>query len=365
MSEFNILEYLKEAVKNGVSDIHIKTNEPPAYRKDGKIHKSKMEPLTEDDVFAIIDVITPSRLRNKAFEVFDLDFAYEMKGISRFRVNLAREIGRIAIVIRVITYDTPNIDDLNLPKAMLNFTSLTNGIVLITGPTGSGKSTTIAALLDYININYEKHIITIEDPIEFIYTDKKSIITQRQIEMDTASYPDGIKYALRQDPDVILIGEIRDAETMQAALKASETGHLVFATMHTNNAVQTINRILSFYDARDRETIRKQVAETLRGTVAQKLIPKTDGQGRVPACELLVVTPTVKDFIIKNQLDEVYDLVKKGSFNDMLTLNMSLFSLARKNIISQDDALHYSDNKVELQQYLRGAYHGTSGRINM
>lgn len=365
MSEFNITEYLIDAVKNGVSDIHIKTNEPPAYRKDGKICKSELEPLVEEDIFKIIEIITPSRLKNKAFEVFDLDFAYEIKGVSRFRVNLSREIGRIAIVIRVITYDVPKIGELNLPKAMENFAELTNGIVLITGPTGTGKSTTIASLLDYINANYEKHIITIEDPIEFIYTDKKSIITQRQIEMDTASYPDGIKYALRQDPDVILIGEIRDMETMQAALKASETGHLVFATMHTNNAIQTINRILGFYDARDREAVRKQVAETLKGTVAQKLIPRKDGKGRIPACELLVVTPTVKDFLIKNQLDEVYDLVKKGSFNDMLTLNMSLYSLARKDIISQEDALHFSDNKVELQQYFRGAYHGTYGKINM
>lgn len=365
MAKFDILEYLVDAVKNGFSDVHIKTNEPPVYRKDGKICKSAMDHLTEDDIFQIIETIAPSRLKNKAFEVFDLDFAFELKGISRFRINISREIGRIAIAIRIITYDIPNINNLNLPKTLINFTDLTNGIVLVTGPTGSGKSTTIAAILEYINANHEKHIITIEDPIEFIYTDKKSLVTQRQIEMDTPSYPEGIKYALRQDPDVILIGEIRDVETMQAALKASETGHLVFATMHTNDAIQTINRILSFYDARDREAVRKQVAETLRGTIAQKLIPRKDNKGRVPACELLVVTPTVKDFILKNQLDEVYDLVRKGSFSDMLTLNMSLYSLARKDIISEENAIYYSDNKVELQQYLRGAYHGTSGKIHM
>lgn len=365
MNKFDIIKYLVDAVKEGASDVHLKTSEPPAFRKDGKIHKSAMEPLTESDIFSIIEIMVPTSIRNKAFEVFDLDFAYEIKGVSRFRVNLSRELGRIAIVVRVISYNIHDIKQLNLPKSIENFATLTNGIVLITGPTGSGKSTTIASLLDYINRTYQKHIITIEDPVEFIYIDKKSIITQRQVEMDTLSYPDGIKYALRQDPDVILIGEIRDLETMQCALKASETGHLVFATMHTNDAIQTINRIINFFDPRDRDFVRKQVAETLRGTVAQKLIPRKDNQGRIPACEVLVVTPTVKDFIIKNQLDQIYELVRKGSFNDMITLNMSLFSLVQKNVITQDEALYYSDNKVELQQYLRGAYHGTQNKINM
>lgn len=365
MSNFDIVKFLTEAVEKSASDIHLRTDEPPAIRKDGKIFKTKLDPLSEADIFSIIDTIVPNSIKNKAFEVFDLDFAYEIKGVSRFRVNLARELGRISIVIRTVSYNIRGIEELMLPKSIGKFATLTNGIVLITGPTGSGKSTTIASLIDYINQNYQKHIITIEDPVEFIYTDKKSIITQRQIEIDTASFPDGIKYALRQDPDVILIGEIRDQETMQSALKASETGHLVVATMHTNDAIQTINRIINFFDPKDREFVRKQIAETLRGTIAQKLIPREDGKGRIPACEVLVITSTVKDFIIKDELEQVYSLVKKGSFNDMITLNMSLFNLLQQNFISKENALYYSDNKVELEQMIRGVYHGTYNKINM
>ncbi len=365
MSKLDIVKFLTEAVEKGASDIHLRTDEPPALRKNGKIFKTKLEPLSEAEIFGIIDTIVPHSIKNKAFEVFDLDFAYEIRGVSRFRVNLSRELGRLSIVIRAISYDILGIEALNLPKSIGKFSALTNGIVLITGPTGSGKSTTIASLIDYINQSYQKHIITIEDPVEYIYTDKKSIVTQRQIEIDTASFPDGIKYALRQDPDVIVIGEIRDVETMQSALKASETGHLVFATMHTNDAIQTINRVINFFDPKDRDFVRKQLAETLRGTVAQKLIPRQDIQGRIPACEILVVTPTVKDFIIKDELEQIYDLVKKGSFNDMTTLNMSLYNLVQQNIITQENALYYSDNKVELQQYIRGVYHGTYNKINM
>lgn len=365
MNKFDVIRFLSEAVEKGASDVHLRTDEPPALRKDGKIFKTKLEPLTEADIFSIIEIMVPSSIKNKAFEVFDLDFAYEIKGVSRFRVNLCRELGRISIVIRVVSYTILGIEELNLPKSISNFANLTNGIILITGPTGSGKSTTIASLIDYINKNYQKHIITIEDPVEFIYTDKKSIITQRQIEIDTSSFPDGIKYALRQDPDVILIGEIRDQETMKSALKASETGHLVFATMHTNDAIQTINRIINFFDPKDRDFVRKQLAETLRGTIAQRLIPKQDGQGRIPACEVLVVTPTIKDFIIKDELEQIYALVKKGNFNDMITLNASLFNLIQKNLITKENALNYSDNKVELEQYIRGVYHGTYSKINM
>ncbi len=365
MSKLDIVKFLTEAVEKGASDIHLRTDEPPALRKDGKIFKTKLDPLSEAEIFGIIDMIVPSSIKNKAFEVFDLDFAYEIRGVSRFRVNLSRELGRLSIVIRVISYDILGVEELNLPKSIEKFANLTNGIVLITGPTGSGKSTTIASLIDHINKHHQKHIITIEDPVEYIYTDKKSIITQRQIEIDTASFPDGIKYALRQDPDVILIGEIRDVETMQSALKASETGHLVFATMHTNDAIQTINRVINFFEPKDRDFVRKQIAETLRGTIAQKLVPRQDIKGRIPACEVLVVTPTVKDFIIKDELEQIYDLVKKGSFNDMITLNMSLYGLVQKGVVSQDNALYYSDNKVELQQLLRGVYHGTYNKINM
>ena len=320
-----------------------------------------MPVLTEDDISIAYDILLPVHFKGKVNSVFDLDFAYEIHGVSRFRVNLSRQLGKSALVIRTIPYHIKRIAELMLPESIEQFATLNNGLVLITGPTGSGKSTTIASLIDYININYPKHIITIEDPVEFIFTNKKSLVSQRQVLIDTPSFPDGIKYALRQDPDVIFIGEIRDKDTVTAALKAAETGHLVFATIHTNDAIQTVNRIVNMYEPSDREFVRGQLASILRGTVSQKLVPISNGSGRRPACEVLVVTPTVKDFIEKDKLEEIYELVKKGSFNNMITMNSSLYRLYEQDLITEDIAMSYSDNKNELQQMFRGVFHGTFG----
>lgn len=359
MSKFEINSFLKKAVSIGASDIHLKVDDRPAIRKDGKIVKIDMPALSEDDISEILNVIVPKSAKTRANSVFDLDFSYEIKGVSRFRVNLSRQLGRSALVIRNIPYSIKGFEDLNLPKSLEQFAHLNNGIVLVTGPTGSGKSTTLASLIDYINATYQKHIITIEDPIEFIFTSKKSVISQRQVQVDTACFPEGVKYAMRQDPDVILIGEIRDRETIESALKASETGHLVFATLHTNDAIQTVNRIVNLFDPQDRVYVRNQLANTLRGTISQKLTIQKNGEGRLPACEILVCTPTVKDFIIKDELEQIYDLVRKGSFNDMVTMNMSLYKLAQRDLITQEEALSKSDNQTELQQMFRGVFHGT------
>jgi len=360
LEKFEINSFLKKAVSIGASDVHLRAEEHPIVRKDGKIIKIDMPMLSEDDITEVINTILPKSAKTRANSAFDLDFSYEIKGVSRFRVNLSRQLGKSALVMRNIPYTIKKFEELHLPISIEQFARLNNGIILITGQTGSGKSTTLASLIDYININYPKHIITIEDPIEFIFTNKKSIISQRQVDIDTASFPDGVKYAMRQDPDVILIGEIRDRETIVSALKASETGHLVFATLHTNDAIQTVNRIINMFEPQDRQYIRSQLAATLRGTISQKLVNKKNGEGRYPACEILVSTPTVKDFIIKDELEQIYDLVKKGSFNDMLTMNMSLLKLVQKDIITQIEALDKSDNKNELQQMLRGVYQGTT-----
>jgi twitching motility protein PilT len=360
-SKFNIISFLKKAVAVGASDVHLQVDEHPAIRIDGKITKVDMPVLSEDDISIAYDILLPVHFKGKVNAVFDLDFAYEIHGVSRFRVNLSRQLGKSALVIRTIPYNIKKVSELMLPESIEQFATLNNGLVLITGPTGSGKSTTIASLIDYININYPKHIITIEDPVEFIFTNKKSLVSQRQVLIDTPSFPDGIKYALRQDPDVIFIGEIRDKETVTAALKAAETGHLVFATIHTNDAIQTVNRIVNMYEPSDREFVRGQLASILRGTVSQKLIPISNGAGRRPACEVLVVTPTVKDFIEKDKLEEIYELVKKGSFNNMITMNTSLYRLYEQDLISEDVAMAYSDNKNELQQMFRGVFHGTFG----
>lgn len=360
MSNVSILNLLKSAVSKGISDIHLKINEHPAVRKDGKIYRTQLPVLTEEEFCQILEMLVPSSFRNKAYDTFDADFSYDIPGVSRFRINLSHELGKMFMVIRVISYHIPTVDELNLPKSIEKFSLFTNGIVFVTGATGSGKSSTLAAMVNHINKTQEKHIITIEDPVEYVFTPDKSIITQRQVEIDTPSFPDGIKYALRQDPDVILIGEIRDSETMNAALKASETGHLVLATMHTNDAIQTINRALGFYEPKDRDSVKKLLAEALRGTISQKLIPRIDRPGRIPACEILVNTPTVKDFILRDSLEQIYDLVKKGNFNEMVSFNISLFNLYKNGVISKENAIYFSDNKVELQQYLRGAFHGTN-----
>jgi twitching motility protein PilT len=360
----SIEKLLKSAVAQGVSDIHLKVNEPPAVRKDGKILRTNLEPLSEEDFLNILDVVVPSFYRNKAFDNYDADFSYDIPKVARFRINLSRELGKMFMVIRVISIKIPSFQDLNLPKSLEKLSEYQNGIVLITGATGSGKSSTLAAMINHINKNQEKHIITIEDPVEFLFSPQKCIVTQRQIGIDTPDFPDGVKYALRQDPDVILIGEIRDNATMSAALKASETGHLVLATLHTNDAIQTINRAIGFFEPKDREIIRKQIAENLRATVSQRLVPRMDQNGRFPACEILVVTPTIKDFILKDSPEQIYELVKKNNFEDMISLNMSLYQLYKTGVISKENALAFSDNKIEMQQYMRGAYHGASFDMN-
>ena len=312
-----------------------------------------MPVLTDDDIDHAYEILLPRNAKDNLENVYDLDFAYEIPGFSRFRVNLSRQLGKNKLVIRLIPYYVRKIAELNLPQSIEQFAKLNHGLVLITGPTGSGKSTTIASIIDYINTNYP--------PIEFIFNNKKSIVSQRQILVDTASFPDGVKYALRQDPDVIFIGEIRDRETISSALKAAETGHLVFATIHTNDAVQTVDRIINMYEPSDRDFVRHQLAQILRGTVSQRLVPLKDGSGRRPACEVLVITSTVKDFIEKDELDSIYDLVKKGSFNSMITMNMSLFNLCANDYITEEVAMQFSDDRTELQQMLKGVYQGTNG----
>ncbi|MDY6383792.1 MAG: PilT/PilU family type 4a pilus ATPase [Cyanobacteriota bacterium] len=356
---FYIDDFLRQAVTVGASDIHLSVGERPAIRVAGQIMRINLPPLTDEDIDATIQSIAPDNLKERISRFFDIDFAYEIPHFSRFRVNMSHQLGKCALVLRVIPYHIKAFEELNLPKTLEHFAEFNNGLVLVTGPTGSGKSTTIASLIDFINENYAKHIITIEDPVEFIFENKKSVISQRQLLIDTPSFADGVKYALRQDPDVIFIGEIRDRETIEAALNAAETGHLVVSTLHTNNAVQTVSRIVNFFEPAERGYIRQQVANTLRGTIAQKLVPTVDEDSRLPAPEILVVTPPAVDFIEKEELDKIYELVRQGSYDNMTTMNMSLYKLYEDGKITQETALYYSDAKQELEQMMRGVYHGT------
>ena len=356
MSEYSIDALLKKAVELGASDIHLIADEVPSFRVNGSIMKLKLPALTESDMLNAIEKMLPDALKGKLADIKDFDFPYEIQDVSRFRINFSMTFGKHALTVRTIKSKIPTFEQLGLPKTIEEFTKLDNGIVLVTGVTGSGKSTTIASILEYINETKRKHIITIEDPIEFVYKSKKSIFTQRQIGMDTIGFIDGLKYAMRQDPDVILVGEIRDLETMKGALHAAETGHLVFSTLHTFNAVQTFHRVLGFFPPAEREAVRAQFAEVFRGSISQKLIKNTDNDGRVAAVEILQNTPTIKDLFVKDELEQIYKLVEKGSYDGMITFNMSLHNLYMENKITEEAALENSDNVNELKNKIRGVY---------
>ncbi|OGI22909.1 MAG: hypothetical protein A2287_10430 [Candidatus Melainabacteria bacterium RIFOXYA12_FULL_32_12] len=352
--------FLQLSVSQGISDVHLRINAPPMVRKDGIMMKTKLAPLTAEDMNQVIEKIVPQEVRAKISTNYDVDFSIEMPGVSRFRANILHDLGKIGMVLRVVPFEVPSIEALSLPPVLKNFTGLNNGLILVTGPTGSGKSTTLASILDYLNQKYQKHIISLEDPIEFIHTNKKCIFTQRQLGIDTDSFPNGLKYALRQDPDIILIGEMRDRETISSALKAAETGHLVFSTLHTTDAVQTINRIINAFEPHEREPIRLQIAATLQGTIAQKLVKRADNKGRIPATELLVVTPAVRDYIARDEIEKIYELVKAGDYNGMMSMNISLLRLVQTGLITQETALQSSDTPTEMEILLKGAYHGVN-----
>ena len=351
---FDLESFLKKTTMMNVSDIHLLQNEHPMLRINNKITKINMPPLTEEDMYEICKQMVPNNFKDKVNEICDLDFAYEVKGVSRFRVNIARSTGYFKIVMRIIPLTIKPLKEIKVPASIEGLTQYNNGLIVVTGATGSGKSTTIAGMIDHINATQNKHIVTLEDPIEFVYTSKKSTITQRQVGVDTPTFADGIKYSLRQDPDIIFIGEIRDGITISAALNAAETGHLVFATIHTRSAVQTVNRIVNMYPPESREFVRKQLAGVLVGTISQKLIPTADGKGRLPACEVLINSSTIKDYIEKNKLDDIYDVMAKNANSGMSTMNSALYDLCQSGAVDKDTAVEYSDNPNELQALFRG-----------
>ncbi|HSA06535.1 MAG TPA: type IV pilus twitching motility protein PilT [Candidatus Gastranaerophilales bacterium] len=361
--KFEIESFLRLAVKQGVSDIHLRINSVPVVRKDGSIMKTKYALITEQIMENVLSAIVPSKLQHKIKTSYDFDFSIEIPNVARFRVNFLKDYGRAALVMRVVPIEIPSIEELYLPPTLRDFLSYNNGLVLVTGPTGSGKSTTLATLLDYMNSTACNHVLTLEDPIEFVHKNKKCVFTQRQLGTDSDSFPNALKYALRQDPDIILIGEMRDRETIMSALKAAETGHLVFSTLHTTDAVQTINRIINSFEPHEREAIRNQLASILRGTIAQKLLKRKDNKGRVPAAEVLVVTPAAKDYIIRNEIDNIYNLVEEGNYTGMMSMNVSILKLVKANLITPEVAVESSNNPNEIKQMLQGAFHGTKGNV--
>lgn len=349
----HIDEILKKMVEMKASDLHIKADSVPFFRVDGFYVDSGFNKLTKDEVRALIGQMTTDEQKAKFDEEFELDLAHSIKDVGRFRVNVYLQSGELATVIRFIPVKVSTIDELGLPEVFKYLASLPRGLVLVTGPTGSGKSTTLAAMIDYINSNRKCHIVTIEDPVEFIHKDKESVIDQREIGKDTHSFANALKRVLRQDPDVILVGEMRDLETVSTALTGAETGHLVLATLHTNSAPQTIDRIIDVFPSSQQPQVRSQLCLVLEGVICQTLIPKRDGIGRVPAFEIMVATPAIRTMIRENQLAQISSAIQTGKEKGMQTLDSALKELIEKDIISFEAALSKVNNPENFKKFIR------------
>ncbi|MEE9607539.1 MAG: type IV pilus twitching motility protein PilT [Myxococcota bacterium] len=350
-------EILKIALKGGASDIHLKPGLPPMFRVDGALVPLKNgERLTPDDIQQMAFGIMNPTQKARFEDTRELDLAYGIAGLGRFRVNVFQQRGTFGIVFRVIPFGVKSIEQLHLPKIIESISMDQRGLVLVTGTTGSGKSTTLAAMLDYINTNRTCHIMTIEDPIEFLIRDRRSIVNQREIGVDTQSFANALRAALRQDPDVILVGEMRDFETIETALLAAETGHLVMSTLHTLDATETINRIISVFPPYQQKQVRLQLASILKAVISQRLVPRADGKGRVPALEVLVSTARVRECIgDKDRTKELHDAISKGfTTYGMQTFDQSLMHLVKKNLVTYDEAMKHVSNPDDFALRFRG-----------
>jgi len=344
---------LEEIVEQNASDLHITAGVPPQFRIDGEIRATSYEPLTPEQTEQMIYSVLREDQRKRFEQTRELDLSFGVKGLSRFRMNVFLQRGVVAGAIRMIPYAIPPFDKLKLPPVVKTFSDLPNGLVLVTGPTGSGKSTTLAALLDRINDTRAGHIITVEDPIEYIHTHKRCIVNQREVNADTASFPDALKYILRQDPDVILIGEMRDLETIQAALTIAETGHLVFATLHTNSTFESINRMVDVFPSNQQKQVLSQLAFVLKGVVTQQLIPRRGGSGRINVSEVLLCTPGVSAVIREGKTHQIYSLMQAGQKYGMQTMSQALFAAYVNKQISLENALGRSSNRQELEAMIQ------------
>jgi twitching motility protein PilT len=350
-------QLLKTMVERGGSDLHVTTNSPPQIRIDGKLVPLDMPPLTAPETKQLAYSVLTDAQKHRFEENLELDISFGIKGLARFRANIFNQRGATAAVYRQIPYEILGFRELGLPQVVEEICNKPRGLVLVTGPTGSGKSTTLAAMIDKINRERHEHIITIEDPVEFLHAHKNCIVNQRELHADTHSFANSLKSALRQDPDVVLIGEMRDLETIESALRIAETGHLTFGTLHTNSAAQTINRIVDVFPAHQQPQIRAQLSFVLEGVLCQALLPKANGKGRVMAMEILVPNAAIRNLIREDKVHQIYSMMQTGqSKYGMQTLNQSLATLYFKKLISLQTALSRSSNPDELQEMIsRGA----------
>jgi len=350
-------EILSIGLKSGASDIHLKVGLPPIYRIDGTLRPLPKAPrISPDQTEQITEEIMNDLQRERFEKSCEVDLAYGVPGLGRFRVNAFTQRGSVSLVFRAIPFDIKGLEDLLLPPVIKKMAMANRGLILVTGATGSGKSTTLAAIVDYINANRKSHIVTIEDPIEFLHRDKKSIINQREVGSDTEGFQPALKSALRQDPDVILVGEMRDHETIETALTAAETGHLVLSTLHTIDATETVNRIISVFPPYQQRQMRIQLAAVLRGVISMRLVPKLDGKGRVPAVEVMVASARVRQMIDDKDLTkQLPDAIQQGYESyGMQTFDQSLMSLLKQKLISFEEALRQCSNPDDFKLKVSG-----------
>jgi len=350
-------EILLEALTKGASDVHIKIGQPPIVRIDGQLRPMEgPRPFNYNEVNQMALGIMNEWQKERFLREKEVDMGYEIHGLGRFRVNIFQQRGKIRVALRIVPYQIKGIQELNLPNVIEKIAMENRGLILVTGTTGSGKSTTLASMIDIINSRRTCHIITIEDPIEFVHDDKKAIVDQREVGSDTGTFANALRSSLRQDPDVVLIGEMRDFETIETALTAAETGHLVMSTLHTIDAKETVTRVISTFPPYHQRQVRMQLAGVIKGIVSQRLVPKADGVGRVPAVEILVSTARVRECVIeKEKTTELQDAIAKGYTNyGMQTFDQSLMSLLKRNLITYDEALRQSTSPDDFALRVKG-----------
>jgi twitching motility protein PilT len=361
---FDIDAALRYVVEQEGSDLHVKVPSPPMVRVHGKLRPIEdMDPLKPEDTEAALQHIMPDGAIREEFESDgEADFAYAIRGFSRFRVNAFRQRGSVSIACRAIPFQVRTIEDLDLPPVIRTLAEEPRGIILLTGTTGSGKSTTLAAMIDHINSQHARHIITLEDPVEYLHRDKLSIINQREVGQDTTSFARAMRRVLRQDPDVILVGEMRDEETVRTALSAAETGHLVLSTLHTLDATETVNRIIDFFPPHLQQQARVMLSATLRGVVGQRLVPRGDGTDRAAVCEVLVVTGRVQDLILNpNETGRITEVIAEGEYYGMQTFDQALLKLVMAGTINEETALEAASSPHDFKLMVQAQGQRASG----
>ncbi len=343
----DITELLAFAVKNGASDLHLSAGLPPMIRVDGDVRRINVPPMAHKDVHRLVYDIMNDKQRKDYEEYLETDFSFEIKGLSRFRVNAFNQNRGAGAVFRAIPSKILTMEELNCPAIFKDIADTPRGLALVTGPTGSGKSTTLAAMIDYINEGHHGHILTLEDPIEFVHESKKCLVNQREVHRDTLGFSEALRSALREDPDVILVGEMRDLETIRLALEAAETGHMVFGTLHTSSAAKTIDRIIDVFPAAEKDMVRSMLSESLRAVICQTLLKKVGG-GRIPAHEIMIGLPAIRNLIRENKVAQMYSAIQTGQQYGMQTLDQNLKTLVEKGMVSKQEARSKAANKETI-----------------